>query len=62
MDGVVCLHEMVEGNISGYNDVAARLADQGFIVYVPHNLYRGEDRYRWLDRKANAVGKPCFPL
>jgi len=29
-------------------------------VYVPHNLYRGEDRYRWLDRKANTVKKTLF--
>lgn len=64
---VVCQHgrnglpkELVEGNNTAYNDVAARLADQGFIVYVPHNLYRGEDRYRWLDRKANTVGKTLF--
>jgi dienelactone hydrolase len=64
---VVCQHgrgglpmKLVEGNTSGYNDVASRLADQGFIVYVPHNLYRGEDRYRWLCRKANSVGKTLF--
>ena len=64
---VVCQHgrsgvpkEMVEGNNTAYNDVAARLADQGFIVYAPHNLYRGEDRYRWLDKKANTVKKTLF--
>jgi len=44
----------------GYNQVAARLADQGFITFAPHNLYRGEDRYRWLDRKANAVEATLF--
>lgn len=64
---VVCQHGraripqiMVEGNSTAYNDVAARLADQGFITYAPHNLYRGEDRYRWLDRKANNVKKTLF--
>jgi dienelactone hydrolase len=64
---VVCQHgrsglpvNMVEGNLTAYNDVAAKLADQGFIVYVPHNLYRGEDRYRWLNRKANTVKKTLF--
>ncbi len=64
---VVCQHGrgslpqiMVEGNSTAYNDVAAKLADQGFIVYAPHNLYRGEDLYRWLDRKANAVKKTLF--
>lgn len=64
---VVCQHgrsglpkNMVEGNLTAYNDVAAKLADQGFIVYAPHNLYRGEDRYRWLNRKANTVKKTLF--
>jgi dienelactone hydrolase len=64
---VVCQHgrnnipqRLIEGNLTGYNNVAARLADQGFIVYVPYNPYRGEDRYRWLHRKANALGKTLF--
>jgi dienelactone hydrolase len=64
---VVCQHgrgntpqKMVEGNTTGYNDAAARLADQGFIVYAPQNPYRGEDRYRWLARKANTVKKTLF--
>ena len=51
--------DVIEGNTS-YNDMAAKLADQGFVVYVPQGLYRGEDRYRWLDRKANAVKKTLF--
>lgn len=53
-------HKLVEGNFTAYNNTAAKLADQGFIVYVPQNPYRGEDRYRWLDRKANAVKKTLF--
>jgi dienelactone hydrolase len=64
---VVCQHgrnntpqKLVEGNSTGYNDVAARLADQGFIVYAPQNPYRGEDRYRWLNRKANTIRKTLF--
>lgn len=40
---------------SSYRRVAARLAERGFIVFVPHNLYRTESRYRPLDRKANTV-------
>ncbi len=63
---VVCQHgrnglpeHLVEG-MTSYNDMGAKLADQGFIVYAPHNLYRGEDRYRWLDRKANTVKKTLF--
>jgi dienelactone hydrolase len=64
---VVCQHgrsdipqKLVEGNFTAYNNVAARLADEGFIVYAPYNPYRGEDRYRWLHRKANTVKKTLF--
>jgi dienelactone hydrolase len=53
-------HELVEGNKDYYNDAAAKLADQGFIVYAPQNPYRGEDRYRLLDRKANTIRKTLF--
>ena len=64
---VVCQHgrnntpeKMVEGNTTGYNDIAARLAAQGFIVYAPQNPYRWEDQYRWLSRKANTIRKTLF--
>lgn len=64
---VVCQHgrndipqQMIEGNITAYNNVAAKLADQGFIVYVPQNPYRGEDSYRWLARKGNTLKKTLF--
>lgn len=64
---VVCQHgrndvpsKIVEGNFTIYNDAAAKLADQGFVVYVPQNPYRGEDRYRWLSRKGNTIGKTLF--
>ncbi len=53
-------HELVEGNFNYYNDAAAKLADQGFIVYAPQNPYRGEDQYRFLDRKANTLKKTLF--
>lgn len=64
---VVCQHgrrglprDVIEGDDPAYNNFAARLADRGFIVFAPHNLYRGEDRYRWLDRKANSVKASMF--
>jgi dienelactone hydrolase len=64
---VVCQHgrrgvprEVVEGDNAYYHDFAARLAEQGFITFAPHNLYRGEDRYRWLSRKANGVKASLF--
>lgn len=64
---VICQHgrnglprEVVEGKNEAYRNFAARLADQGFIVFAPHNLYRGEDRYRWLSRKTNGVKASLF--
>ena len=51
---------MIEGDTAYYHDFAARLAEQGFITFAPHNLYRGEDRYRWLSRKANGVKASLF--
>lgn len=64
---VVCQHgrdgvprDCIDAGKSAYNDFAARLAEEGFITFSPHNLYRHEDRYRWLDRKANLVGGTLF--
>src|SRR5262249_2107423 len=64
---VVCQHgragvpkDVIEGDSPSYHDFAAKLADRGFIVFAPHNPYRGEDRYRFLSRKANAVKASLF--
>ena len=38
-----------------YRAFASRLADDGFIVFAPHNPYRGGDRFRVLQRKANPL-------
>jgi dienelactone hydrolase len=64
---VVCQHgrqglpqHVVAGDDPYYRNFAARLADRGFVVFAPHNLYRGEDRYRWLSRKANGVKASLF--
>ncbi len=64
---VVCQHgrnglprKTIDEDATGYSNVAARLAERGFITFAPHNLYRGEDRYRWLDRKANNIGATLF--
>jgi dienelactone hydrolase len=66
---VVCQHgrrgvprDVIEGDHPAYHDFAARLADEGFITFAPHNLYRGEDRYRWLSRKANSVKASMFSV
>ena len=64
---VVCQHgrggvprDTLDNNKTAYNDFAARLAERGFITFAPHNLYYGEERYRWLDRKANTIGCTLF--
>ena len=64
---VVCQHgrnglprDTIDNGKTAYNDYAAKLAERGFITFAPHNLYRGEDKYRWLDRKANAIGCTLF--
>lgn len=50
---------VIEGNTS-YNDIGAHLANRGFIVFAPYGIYNGEDRYRWLNRKANTLQKTLF--
>lgn len=64
---VVCQHgrnglprDLIDAGKPAYNDFAARLAERGFITFSPFNLYRGEDEYRWLDRKANQIGATLF--
>ncbi len=64
---VICQHgrngvpkETVEGDDHYYHSFAARLAEQGFVTFAPHNLYRGEDRYRYLSRKANGIQASLF--
>ncbi len=64
---VVCQHgrdglprDLLDGNTTGYRNVAAALAERGFVTFAPHNLYRGEDRYRWLSRKANSIKASLF--
>ena len=64
---VVCQHgrngipkHVIEGDEKAYHDYAAKLAERGFIVFAPHNPYRGEDKYRFLSRKANSVKGSLF--
>lgn len=64
---VVCQHgrnglprDMLDANSTAYGNIAAKLAERGFVAFAPHNLYRGEDRYRWLCRKANTVKATLF--
>ena len=66
---VVCQHglegrpkDVIQGDQGAYHDFAARLADRGFIVFAPQNLYIFEDRFRTLQRKANQVGQTLFSV
>jgi len=45
-----------------YKAFAARLAERGFITFAPHNPYRGLDKFRVLQRKANPLGKSLFSV
>lgn len=66
---VVCQHGLegraestVLGDATSYRDFAARLARRGFITFSPQHLYRGGDRFRTLQRKANPLGKSLFSV
>jgi dienelactone hydrolase len=43
-----------------YKAFASQLAARGFVVYAPHNPYRGKDAFRLLQRKANPLGLSLF--
>jgi dienelactone hydrolase len=45
---------------SAYKAFAAQLADRGFIVFAPHNPYRGKDEFRVLQRQAQPLGWTLF--
>jgi dienelactone hydrolase len=47
---------------SAYKGFAASLADRGYVVFAPHNPYRGEDKFRVLQRKANPLGLTLFSV
>ncbi|MGB4726196.1 MAG: hypothetical protein WBH86_02200 [Thermogutta sp.] len=66
---VVCQHglegrpqETIEGDHRAYHNFAARLADEGFVVFAPQNPYIFGDRFRTLQRKANPLGKTLFSI
>lgn len=52
--------DVIEGDHYAYHDVAAKLAEQGYVVFAPQNLYIFEDRFRTLQRKSNPLGKTLF--
>lgn len=50
---------VIEGQTS-YYDLGQKLVTQGYVVFIPQGLFRGEDAYRLLNRKANTLGKTLF--
>ena len=71
---VVCQHglEGVPGDVittdedtrafKAYKGFAARLAERGYVTFAPFNPYRGEDKFRVLQRKANPLGLSLFSV
>jgi dienelactone hydrolase len=66
---VVCQHgrhglpkDVIEGDVPAYHNFAARLAEQGYIVLAPHNLYQKEAYYRMLARKGHTVKASLFSV
>lgn len=47
---------------AAYKGFALRLAEQGFVTFAPHNPYRGEDRFRSLQRKLNPLGLTLYSV
>jgi len=45
-----------------YKGFGSTLADKGYIVFAPANLYRGEDKFRVLQRQANPIGLSLFSI
>ncbi len=43
-----------------YKGVSTQLVKRGFIVYAPQNPYRGEDKFRVIQRKSNPLGRSLF--
>lgn len=72
--GVVCQHglngvpedtyaEDPSLRVSGiYKAFAARLVERGFVVFAPHNPYRGDEDFRRLTRKLNPLRQTLFSV
>ncbi len=50
------------GSYGPYKAFSTRLVERGFVVFAPHNPYRGVDKFRILQRKANPLGKSIFSV
>jgi len=68
---VVCQHglegrpqDLVDSKVDhpAYHHYGATLAQRGFVVFAPQNLYIGENRFRVLQRKLNPLKKSLFSV
>jgi len=66
---VVCQHglegrpvDVFQGDHPAYHDFAAKLCENGLIVFAPQNPYLFQDRFRTLQRKAQPLGKTLFSV
>ena len=66
---VVCQHglegrpqDTMLGDHRAYHNFAAKLAEQGYIVFAPQNPYIGKDQFRSLQRKSYPLGKTLFSM
>lgn len=66
---IVCQHglegrplDTIENDHRAYHDYAAKLCEQGYVVFAPQNIYIFRDRFRTLQRKANPLGKTLFSV
>ncbi|MBL9135666.1 MAG: dienelactone hydrolase family protein [Verrucomicrobiales bacterium] len=55
-------HTIGKEGFDAYSAFSARLADRGFVVFAPQNLYLFRDRFRVLQRKANPMGRTLFSI
>ena len=53
---------VMDKNNNTYKGLAVQLVEQGFIVFAPHFPWRGGDRYRSLQRRANPLGLSVFSV
>jgi dienelactone hydrolase len=49
-------------NYHFYKGFATQLTERGYITFSPHNPYRGQDKFRVLQRKANPIGLTIFSI
>lgn len=60
MDAVIT--DSMANGYRSYKGFATQLAERGYVTFSPHNPYRGGDKFRTLQRKANPLGLTLFSI